>query len=691
MSFVAVGFLLGIAAVAGPILAHLLARPRYRRVPFTMLRFLHAGKAEMETRRRLRDFLLLMLRCTMIILAALLFAGPLWRGGEHEGSGRPVHYLALDNSLSMNYRESGETLFRRMILQAREYIRTAPPNALFHIYPLASGDPLNGKDRQEALVYVSQLRSVPLCAQLQSFLSDLRESRNDRNTDRDISACILSDFSPQVLRGLQQVSSPIPVTEFHYEAIRPGQGIVNWSVPEASIQAAEDGRLRVESTVVNCGDTPDKRTFGIRVFDKTLASCEVELKPQERTRVSMEIPVDSPNTTYLPIECALVETDGLAEDNIYYAGIAIPQRSRMRVLVVGKNQRETFLLKTALETLARHNPSDGITVEPVARAQLEDPAVLSTAHAVLFTSFPEWLNLVQNVAKRLGAFVDQGGKIGYFVSANYSKDTLDLLWRSGLLPAMPKTLKQEATHIAPQPEIPLSGHPRFLDASVLPSIQNYKIDRLPLTGYYECETSSNGVCVWRLQNDAGFLYSMERGSGSLLLINTSADDSLGALFKSPAATAFSRYLLGRNVAVSSFGFPCGEPIILPLSSSERAAKKQQTDTWLITPSGKRLGASCDDFGIRASSPLEIGWTRTVVEPTRYAGVNAPRDESDLSAADASALENTLEQIFQRTSKPTVAEAVITAGQEYHPLWNEIGWLLLVLIFFECFIANRLKR
>ena len=51
MSFLNILFLAGIAGVAGPVLAHLLARPRFRRIPFTMMQFLEEGQIESHRRR----------------------------------------------------------------------------------------------------------------------------------------------------------------------------------------------------------------------------------------------------------------------------------------------------------------------------------------------------------------------------------------------------------------------------------------------------------------------------------------------------------------------------------------------------------------------------------------------------------------------------------------------------------------
>ena len=101
MSFLEWTFLFGSIAIAGPVLAHMLAKPRFRRMPFTMLQFLRTSQTESYSRRRLRDLLLLLLRCVIIILIALLFARPILYIKPKPKDVRHIYYLGLDDSISM--------------------------------------------------------------------------------------------------------------------------------------------------------------------------------------------------------------------------------------------------------------------------------------------------------------------------------------------------------------------------------------------------------------------------------------------------------------------------------------------------------------------------------------------------------------------------------------------------------------
>ena len=76
LGLVHLGFLAAAAAVAVPVLIHLLLRPRARRVEIGSVRFLKLALRESTRRRKLRRWLLLALRAAAVLLLALLFARP---------------------------------------------------------------------------------------------------------------------------------------------------------------------------------------------------------------------------------------------------------------------------------------------------------------------------------------------------------------------------------------------------------------------------------------------------------------------------------------------------------------------------------------------------------------------------------------------------------------------------------------
>lgn len=121
MTFLAPLFLLGLAALAIPILIHLTHRERKDAIAFPSLMFLRRIPYRTQRRQRIRHWLLFLLRAAAVLLATAAFARPLLEGAgpldPSLGAAREVVVL-LDRSYSMEYddrwaravREAGDVI-----------------------------------------------------------------------------------------------------------------------------------------------------------------------------------------------------------------------------------------------------------------------------------------------------------------------------------------------------------------------------------------------------------------------------------------------------------------------------------------------------------------------------------------------------------------------------------------------------
>jgi hypothetical protein len=102
MNFLFPLFAMAMAAVAIPILLHFRRQPPQKVVPFSSLMFLEETPVPPKTRRKLEDWLLLLLRCLALILLALMFSRPFVRSQETAPADGRVHWCILvDASASM--------------------------------------------------------------------------------------------------------------------------------------------------------------------------------------------------------------------------------------------------------------------------------------------------------------------------------------------------------------------------------------------------------------------------------------------------------------------------------------------------------------------------------------------------------------------------------------------------------------
>src|ERR1044072_3803868 len=119
MAFLNPIFLLGAIAAALPVLAHLVRRTRAVKLEFPSLMFLRRIEQKTIRKRRLRNLLLLALRCAALLLLALAFARPYFTKNPVAASaGQANRVILVDGSYSMRYGES----FNRARQAARNLI-----------------------------------------------------------------------------------------------------------------------------------------------------------------------------------------------------------------------------------------------------------------------------------------------------------------------------------------------------------------------------------------------------------------------------------------------------------------------------------------------------------------------------------------------------------------------------------------
>ena len=107
LTFLAPLFLLGLVAVAVPVIVHLVNRERRNAVAFPSLMFLRRVPFRSVRRQRIRHWALFALRCLALALLALAFARPFLdresRNASAAGAGPRELVVLLDRSYSMAY------------------------------------------------------------------------------------------------------------------------------------------------------------------------------------------------------------------------------------------------------------------------------------------------------------------------------------------------------------------------------------------------------------------------------------------------------------------------------------------------------------------------------------------------------------------------------------------------------------
>ncbi|MBE7495963.1 MAG: VWA domain-containing protein [Verrucomicrobiaceae bacterium] len=115
-------YLAGAAAIIAPILMHLRRRPPQDRVEFSSLLFLDAQTPVPVSKRKLENWLLLLLRCLALILLALMFSRPFLQGDDTAAeSPHSATLILVDRSASMRRAD----LWKRAVTEAEKLVKEA--------------------------------------------------------------------------------------------------------------------------------------------------------------------------------------------------------------------------------------------------------------------------------------------------------------------------------------------------------------------------------------------------------------------------------------------------------------------------------------------------------------------------------------------------------------------------------------
>ncbi len=128
MSFLNPIMLAGIAAVAVPIIIHLLNRRKFQKVVWAAMRFIQTSVEQNQRRMRLEDMILLALRCLLLALLALALARPaiLSKAGDVFGQSKVTGVIILDNSYSMGVSDGTSTRFDKARNAAEQALDSMP-------------------------------------------------------------------------------------------------------------------------------------------------------------------------------------------------------------------------------------------------------------------------------------------------------------------------------------------------------------------------------------------------------------------------------------------------------------------------------------------------------------------------------------------------------------------------------------
>lgn len=714
MSFLAPLFLLGLAALAIPVLVHLTQRERKSVIAFPSLMFLKKIPYESVQKRRIRDWLLLALRLAALALIVSAFARPFVRGSDvaaAPGGARDIVVL-LDRSYSMGYGDS----WSRAQRVAAESIASATPADRISVVLFADGADValrSTPDRARAVAEINAASPGPGATKYGPALklagSLLAESMLPRKE-----VIVVSDFQ----RSGWQPDDTLRL---------PGGTVVTTAVVEG---ATGPSLALTPATLLRTRDAgqPERVTVTVGVLNRTAA---------EAAAVPVQLEMDGRVVQTLPISVA-----GGASATVTFAPVSIAATTTRATVRLGTDQPSGVAVQTGVapaastvDALARDNvfnfvitPSAPVPVTVVTQGSRGD-ANLYLSRALAIGEAPRFETSLQSVdalagdavdrarllilndvavpeaaAARLATFVEGGGGLLLAVGPRATWPSAREAWLPAVMAAPVDRTRGAAAKLSGMDY----GHAVF-EPFRAPRSGDFSTARF--YSYRGLKAAADATVLARFDTGEPALVEKAIGRGRVVMFASTIDLSWNDLALKPVFLPFI-HQLGRHLS----GFreqpaylTIGE--VLDVDAAEVAAGATSSATrtdagrTVLTPSGQRRDLSASSVSSVAPAAAASSAALELVEQGFYEIRPSGREAGPVIVAAANV--NLSESNLDRMDPKELVTGVTGSGaagstgaldvlpDEAQELNQRVWWYLLfagiLLLIAETVLAQRLSR
>jgi uncharacterized membrane protein len=708
VSFLNPLLLLGALGISLPILAHLLNRYRVQRTPWAAMRFLNRSVRVRSRQLRLKDALLLALRCLAILLLTLALARPVLTPGDGAvgklGEPRAGLVIALDTSFSMMHRDDGPTRFQRAIERVNQIAATVRP-----------GDPVTlcllGSDVRVAVRNMAfdpsafdrllgdlqpthetlDLDGVP--GQLAQLAAEIKAPQKEIYIVSDFQEADWATGNAWLGDSLKRLAEDASVFIVPIEGGAENLAIVDLDLLSGVLRRGTTARYR--ATVRNCGTTParnvrvDGRVNNITVDSKVIPA----IAPGASETVSLFLSFRDPGPVRIT---AAIGEDGLEADNTRRTVAVV--RDRASVLCVQGDLDETNgaagLIAEALRARGDEEQEDDLDVQSVSWVEL--PAQdLNAFDVVILADVPD---ITPEQARRFEQYVREGRGLIWFGGEQVKADLWNSRSATGQARLLPATIGP-ALNTSDTMGIGRPLDPTMSDHAVSRPLRSLPEDLLSETRFrkvVELEPLTTSATVLSLAgSDVPVLVEQSMGRGHVFMFATSA----GPSWNNMAVTPVFPMLLQQMVTyLTAREFETPRRVVDPLLLAYED-RPNTTDAVFDAPSGDSINVPVREFRNQYVAVLdqakEVGFYQARANlhaEGRPIAVNVDPRESVVKCltADQAAAQWRDAGVRVVGSEMDLA-AGIDAARQTRSLWKVFLIAGLAMLFAESFFADWLVR
>lgn len=704
MNFLNPWMWLGALGIALPILAHLLNRHEIRRTDWAAMHLLNRNVKVRSRQMRLRDLLLLCLRCLALLLLVIALARPVWKNGTASwlpGEPRSGVVIALDASFSMEHGGEGSSRFDRALEQVKIISEKIEPGDPVTLILLGGEDEVlirNMAFNQERFSDLLQTAKVaPVGLDLDRVPKRIKELLDDMEAPKKEVYFITdvqerdwrrsSERFHETLAGLRNDAEVflIPVPGAPANLAVTDLDLVSGVLRKGTI-------ARYQATVHNHGTVPVSnvevqcRVEGVQIDSKRIPV----IAAGSSETVSLFVPFHNAGPTRITAE---INGDLLPSDNVRRVVAVV--RDRVSVLCVdGSDGSAGRLIMAALLARGDGTKDEDYVVRSVPWLTL--PAEpLEEVDVLIFADVPE---VTPEQVSQLSRHVRSGNGLVWFAGPNVKAAAWNERTAIGPNPLLPAKLGTSVDSRTSQG----SGRPldpAMPDHSVCLPLQSLPEDLFSETRFLtrlDVEPSSSSFAILSLAgSNAPILLEQSLGRGHVFQFTTSAETSWNNMALTPVFPMLMQqivnYLAGRE-----FEQPRIVGDSLSLSYVEQP---DASDAVFDTPSKESITVPVrehrNQFVAMLENSGEAGFyvARVSVQaPGMPIAVNVDSGESDVTSLSASDLSKNLEGTdLTVVSSETELVAAINSSRTGRSSWRFFMIAGFIFLLLECLLADRLRK
>ncbi|WP_246560624.1 BatA domain-containing protein [Zobellia russellii] len=623
-----------------PIFIHLFQLRRFKKTPFTNVKFLKKVVSESRQSNTLKKWLLLFTR--MLLLAAFIFAfaQPFFAKETALKSKETVIYL--DNSFSLELKDDGATLLENAV---QELIKTLPKTERFTLFT-------NTKTFRNTTLPEVQNEFLALAAsnnQLQLnevYLKGNTLFSTDNSTEKNL--IVLSDFQQNMvssqLDGLQNVN-------VHWVSLH-AEETTNVAVDSAYIESESSENLNLSVKLSGSGKITN---IPVSLFngDKLVAKTSTSFNEFKKGTANFSIPKNEAFDGKIEI------TDsGLTYDNSLYFTIA--EKEKIKVLAIGDTQN-TFLNRIFTEDEFVYTASELKSL---------NYSNLPTQNFIVLNNLEQ---IPSSLTTSLKAFTDNGGHLTIIPSTISNIDSYNALTSNYGATTFLQNIRdeREITNIS-------FSHPLYRNVFEK-NVTNFQYPKV--SSYYKIKSVAPTALAF--QDNEPFLI----GNNTFYLFTSSLSTENSNFINSPIVVPTFYNMASGSLNLPPLYSVLGQSVSVdvPTSLAQDDILKLKKGSYEFIPQQQSLSNKVSlsfNESLQEDGTYEI---RQDEETIKNISFNYDRNESNLTYLNiqdqkTASTSTSISSLFQTIEKDsTVTE-----------LWKWFVILALVLLFIEVLIQKYLK-